>query len=61
MSSPRSDAIRAADLLEREELLHEEARSLISTSYRRRCEIESEIAEIHRLLQALGLADNDGS
>jgi len=44
-----------AALLEREELLIEQARHLIGSSYRRRCEIEDELAEIRRLLEQLGL------
>jgi Protein of unknown function (DUF2489) len=53
--SPQSETQRAAALLEREELLTEEVRHLASASYRRRCEIEEELAEIRRLLEGLGL------
>jgi len=53
--SPPSDTVRAAELLEREELLTEEARHLAGASYRRRCEIEEELSEIHRRLEGLGL------
>ena len=49
-----SEATRAAALLEREELLTAEARHLPGASYRRRAEIEEELAEIHRRLEALG-------
>jgi hypothetical protein len=52
-SSPPSDEARAA-LLEREELLAEEARHLHAASYRRLCEIEAELADIHRLLEGFG-------
>jgi hypothetical protein len=52
-SSPPSNVARAA-LLEREELLTEEARHLDGASYRRLCEIEAELADIHRLLEGLG-------
>jgi hypothetical protein len=52
-SSPPSDVARAA-LLEREERLAEEARHLDGASYRRLCEIEAELADVHRLLEGLG-------
>jgi hypothetical protein len=52
---PPSEATRAASLLEREQLLAEEVRHLAASSYRRRCEIEDELAEIHLLLEGLGL------
>src|SRR5437870_164392 len=52
-----SEATRAAALLEREELLTSEARHLTEASYRRRAEIEEELAEIRRLLERLGLRD----
>jgi hypothetical protein len=57
-SSPPSEAARAA-LLEREELLAEEVRHLDGASYRRRCEIEDELAQIHRLLEGLGLTNKN--
>jgi hypothetical protein len=50
---------RAAALLEREELLTAEARYLPEESYRRHAEINEELAEIHRLLEALGLRSKD--
>jgi hypothetical protein len=49
------DAARAAALLEREELLTTQSRHLTGASYRLRCEIGEELAEINRLLVALGL------
>jgi hypothetical protein len=52
-SSPPADVARAA-LLERRELLAEEARHLDGASYRRRCEIEADLAEVNRLLDRLG-------
>jgi hypothetical protein len=57
--SPLSETARAAALLEREALLSEEVRHLNGASYRRRCEIEEELAEIHRLLEELGLRNKD--
>jgi hypothetical protein len=57
--SPPSDAARAAALLEREALLIDEARHLTGASYRRRCEIEEELAEIRRLLAALGFGNTN--
>jgi len=48
-----SDAARAAALMEREELLDEEMQSLGPASYRRRCEVEAELAEIRRSLARL--------
>jgi hypothetical protein len=54
-----ADTRRAAALLEREELLLEQARHLDEASYRRRMEIEEELAEIRRLLKTLGLQNND--
>jgi hypothetical protein len=44
-----------AALIEREELLGQEARRLAEASYRRRCAIEEELAEIRRLLERLRL------
>jgi hypothetical protein len=41
-------------LLEREELLTAELRHLDAASYRRRSDIEEELAEIHHLLEGLG-------
>ena len=58
---PPSDAARAAVLLEREELLTKEALGLTGGSYRRRCEIEEELAEIHRLLESLGLRNKNSN
>jgi len=54
-----SEATRAAALLEREELLTSEARHLTEASYRRRAEIEEELAEVRRLLERLGLRDKN--
>jgi hypothetical protein len=54
-----AETARAAALLEREELLAAEVRHLVGGSYRRRSEIEEELAEIHRLLEALGLRDKN--
>jgi hypothetical protein len=51
-----SEATRAASLLEREELLTAEVRHLPAGSYRRRSEIEEELAEIRRLLEGLGFS-----
>ena len=59
MPSNRSDAVRAAALLEREEILIEEAQHVDEASYRRCSEINAELAEIHRLLEALGLRSKD--
>jgi hypothetical protein len=50
-TSAPSDVARAA-LLEREQLLTKEAWHLDQASYRRLCEIEEELAEIHRLLKS---------
>ena len=52
---PLSDAARTVALLEREELLSEEAQHLMGVFWRRRCEIDQELAEIRRLLEGLGL------
>jgi hypothetical protein len=59
--SPPSEAARTAALLEREELLIQEARHLAGASYRRQCEIEEELAEIRRLLEGLGFGDTTSS
>ena len=53
-SAPPSDVMRAADLLEREKQLTEELRFASDASYRRRVEIEEELAEISRELKRLG-------
>jgi len=45
----------AAALIEREELLTAEARRLTATSHRRRSEVDGQLAELNRLLVALGL------
>jgi hypothetical protein len=58
---PPSDAARAAALLEREQLLAEEVRHLAAASYRRRCEIEDELAKIHLLLESLGLRNKNSN
>jgi hypothetical protein len=50
---PPSGKQQAADLLEHEEQLKAEVRHLDPASYRRRCEIEEELAEINRRLQRL--------
>jgi hypothetical protein len=47
--------MRAADLLEREKQLTEELRFASDASYRRRVEIEEQLAEISRELKRLGL------
>jgi hypothetical protein len=52
--APQSDLMRAAALLEREELLNEEVRFAGDASYRRRLEIETELSEIRRELERLG-------
>jgi hypothetical protein len=57
--APPSDAARAATLLEREQLLDEEVRHVAASSDRRRCEIEDELAEIHLLLEGLGLRNKN--
>jgi hypothetical protein len=59
--SPPADAARMAALLECEERLIQEARHLIGASYRRRCEIEDELAQIHRLLEGLGFRNKTSS
>jgi hypothetical protein len=46
--------MRVADLLEREKQLTEELRFASGASYRRRVEIEEELAEISRELTRLG-------
>jgi hypothetical protein len=58
--SPRYAACLAA-LIEREELLSQEVRGLAESSYRRRCAIEGELAEIRRLLEQLGLRNRRSS
>jgi hypothetical protein len=50
--------MRAADLLERKELLTEELRFASNASYRRRVEIEEELSEIRRELARLGFASS---
>ena len=57
--SPLSDAVRAAALLAREKLLTEQAQHLDGASYRRHCEIEDELAKIHRLLKGLGFGNKN--
>jgi hypothetical protein len=52
-------AARTAALLERKELLIEEAQHLSPGSFRRRCEIEGEIAEIQWLLKGLWSTENN--
>ena len=52
--SPKSDAITAASLLEREELLLEQFRLIGEASYRRRQEIELELFDVRRRLELLG-------
>lgn len=52
--APPSDAMRAAALVEREEMLTEEIRFLCEASYRRRQEIELELCDIRRNLELLG-------
>jgi hypothetical protein len=54
LSVPPSAAIRAATLIEREELLIEQVRFVSETSYRRRQEIELELSDIRRSLERLG-------
>jgi hypothetical protein len=51
---PPSEAIRAAALIEREEMLVEEIRFVGEASYRRRQEIELELSDIRRGLELLG-------
>ncbi len=51
---PPSDAIRAAALIEREEMLVDELRLVDEASYRLRQEIELELSDIHRDLELLG-------
>ena len=51
---PPSDALTAARLLDREEILIEQARHVSSVTPGRKHQIEEELAEIHRLLEALG-------
>jgi len=48
--------MRVADLLEREKQLTEELRFASDASYRRRVEIEEELAEISRELTRLGFS-----
>jgi hypothetical protein len=60
-SSPPSDVARAAALLEPEEMLSHQAQHLAGASYRRRCEIEEELAEIRRLLEGLGFGNKTSS
>jgi hypothetical protein len=52
--APPSDAVRAAALLDREELLIEQVRCVSEASYRRREEIELELCDIRRELERLG-------
>ena len=52
----QSDAIRAADLIEREEALNDESRLLCEASYRRRLEIDQELCDIRRELERLGFS-----
>jgi hypothetical protein len=54
--APPSDLMRAAALLEREELLNEEVRFASDSSYRRRLEIEAELSDIRREITRLGFA-----
>lgn len=54
--APPSDVMRVADLLEREKQLTEELRFASDASYRRRVEIEEELAEISRQLTRLGFS-----
>jgi hypothetical protein len=49
------DTWRVAALLDREQALLEKARHLGEASYRQRCTIEQELADIRRLLEHLGL------
>jgi hypothetical protein len=51
---PPSDAMRAAALIEREEMLVDEIRSVGEASYRRRQDIELELSDIRRGLELLG-------
>src|SRR5262249_40860708 len=44
-----------------EQLLTAEVRRLDAASYRRRAEIEEELAEIHHLLEALGLRERNSN
>jgi hypothetical protein len=52
--APPSDAVRAAALLDREELLIENVRCVSEASYRQREEIELELGDIRRELERLG-------
>ena len=52
--APPSDAMRAAALLDREELLVDEFRVVGEASYRRRRDIEAELSDIRRGLELLG-------
>jgi hypothetical protein len=52
---PPLDAMRAAALIEREEMLIDEIRFVSEASYRRRQEIEVELSDIRRELERLGL------
>ena len=51
---PPLDAMRAAALIEREEMLIDEIRFVSEASYRRRQEIEVELSGIRRELERLG-------
>jgi hypothetical protein len=51
---PHSDAVRAAALLDRQELLIEQVRFMSEASYRRRQEIDLELCDIRRELGRLG-------
>jgi hypothetical protein len=55
--APETDVLRAATLLNREELLMEQCRPG-SASYRRQLEIEEELSEIRRDLARLGFASS---
>ncbi len=52
--APPSDAMRAAALIEREEMLVDEFRLVGEASYRRRQDIEVELSDIRRGLELLG-------
>ena len=52
--APPSDAMRAAALIEREEMLVEEIRFVSEASYRRREALELALSDIRRGLEVLG-------
>jgi hypothetical protein len=52
--APSSNAMRAAALIEREEILLDEFRLVGEASYRRRQDIEVELSDIRRGLELLG-------